>query len=432
MDRETRRRYLNMQADRIEAVCRENGLMARVGSGVVGPRLVVFHLHVGSNAANLVDRLRKLEETLALRLGQAQVQVRREAGRLLLLTPAPGKPRPVWLESYRRFLRPNTLFLGVRADAPDHPLLINPGSPDVSHLLVAGSTGSGKTVLLRTMIVSLAWATPPEKAQIVLIDPKGSEFGGMERLPHVVELVRGQADVAAAVLAELAAEMNRRGQTGQKTPRIYVFIDELADLLDQGGEAVIRPLTRLAQRARGTGIHLIGGTQKPTNDSIGGLVKFNFVTRIAGSVPSASDAVVASGVSQSGAERLLGQGDFMLFGPARARFQAARVREVEAVISRIIENVPAEPPVRRQWVYEDEPPSKLSKLLSFPLAAGRSQEKDGRGGHNAEPFTPAQIADARSGLTAHYLRKKYPNLSGSRADRLTREYGPSEAERKAK
>ena len=328
--------YLNMQADRIEDVLRENDLFARVSSGVVGPRLVVFRLGVGGSAANLVDRLRKMEETLALRLGQTEVQVRREGGQLLLMVPLPGKPRPIWLESYRRFLRPNTMFLGPRADAPDHPLLIRPAHPDVNHVLVTGSTGSGKTVLLKTMALSLAWATPPDKAQLVMIDPKGKEFRGLEQLPHVIEMVRGNdPGVIAAVLENLVEIMEQRAQTGQVQSRIYVFIDEVADILMMGGAAVAGPLTRLAQRGGGEGIHLIAGTQKPTNDAVGGLIKFNFRARIVGAVPSANDAVVASGVSQSGAERLLGQGDFMLFGPYKARFQAVQVRDTTKVLEAI-------------------------------------------------------------------------------------------------
>lgn len=411
--------YLNSQADRIEAVLRENDLLARVDGGLVGPRLVVFRLRVAGHAANLLDRLRKLEETLALRLDQSQVQIRRDGGRLLLLVPLPGRPRPVWLEAYRKFLRPNTMLLGVRADAPDHPLLICPAHPDVAHILVTGSTGSGKTVLLKTMILSLASATSPERARLILIDPKGGQFAGLERLPQLAEMVRGRSQAVASILAELAAEMEQRDQSGQREPRIYVFIDELADALALGQAEVAAPLTRLAQRGRGSGLHLVAGTQKPTAEAIGGLIKFNFRARIVGAVPSSSDAVVASGVRQSGAERLLGQGDFMIFGPARLRFQAARVRHEPDLIERLA--AAASP--QRQWVYEaEEPASPVRKLLQFPL-----NRKKQRGGHNRKPFSPEQIADAQTGLNQGQLRLKY-GLSGSRAARLVRDYGP---ERKA-
>ncbi|MCG3212598.1 MAG: hypothetical protein FOGNACKC_06268 [Anaerolineae bacterium] len=414
--------YLNMQADRIEAVCRENGLAVAVSGGQVGPRLAVFDLRVGGSAANLVDRLRKLEEVLALRLEQSQVQVRRAGGRLVLLTPTGGL-RPVWLESFDRHLKPQTLFLGVRADAPGEVLAVRPAHPDVVHILVTGSTGSGKSVLLRTMLLSLAQATPSDQAHLVLLDPKGCEFTGLERLPHVVELVRGDTN-AAAVLAGLTGEMDRRGRAGIVLPRLYVFIDELADLLDQGGAAVMGPLVRLAQAGRGVGIHLIAGTQKPTNQSIGGLIKFNFKTRIVGVVPSANDAVAASGAAGSGAEKLLGQGDFMLFGPVPepVRFQAAAVRDVAARVERLVAVKPAgAAALPRQWVYEDQrKTSVVRKLLSFPTGLGKA----GRGGHNTETFTPEQIADAQSGLSAYFLRKKYPDLSGSRASRLERDYGP--------
>lgn len=408
------RQYLNMQAERIETVLRENGLHIRVARGVMGARHVVFSLVAAGDDAGLMNRLRKAEETLALRLGRPDVQIRRNGGEIQLLTSLPGKPRPVWLESYRQFLRPDTMFLGLRADAPATPVLLRPAHPNVSHVLVTGKTGSGKTVLLRTMLTSLALGTPVDRAQIVLLDPKGAAFPGIEQLPHITNVVRGRrVDDWAAILTDLVGEMERRDRQGNSLPRIYLFLDELADLLLAGGPGVAEPLTRLTQSGRGAGIHLIAGTQKPTADSIGGLVKFNFSTRLVGSVNSASDAVAASGMSQSGAEKLLGQGDFMVFGPEQLRFQAAQVKDFKA-LAREISNE-ASPTGGRQWVYEEEQ-SSVSRLLRFPSL-------DRRGGHNRLEFTDEQIRAARAGLSQYQLKTRF-NMSGSVAQRLVREYGP--------
>jgi S-DNA-T family DNA segregation ATPase FtsK/SpoIIIE len=117
---------------------------------------------------------------------------------------------------------------------------------------------------------------------------------------------------AAEVLALLVSEMEQRDLRRRSTPRIVVFIDELADLMMVGGKKVERPLTRLAQRGREAGIHLVACTQRPAASVIGGLVKSNFPVRVVGSVASAEDAKVAAGLPKTGAERLLGKGDFLV------------------------------------------------------------------------------------------------------------------------
>ena len=115
---------------------------------------------------------------------------------------------------------------------------------------------------------------------------------------------------AAEILERLVVEMERRDLRDNSSPRVVVLIDELADLLMAGGRAIERPLTRLAQRGREAGIHLVACTQRPSASVIGGLIKSNFPVRIVGSVASAEDAKVAAGLPRTGAERLLGKGDF--------------------------------------------------------------------------------------------------------------------------
>jgi S-DNA-T family DNA segregation ATPase FtsK/SpoIIIE len=203
-----------------------------------------------------------------------------------------------------------TALLGVDEDAV--PVLLRFPSPDVAHVLVAGNTGSGKTALARTMALSLAVFNPPRSLQMVLIDPKRRGFAPLAQLPHLLTPLIDTAGRAGVTLGRLVEEMERRDLEACSTPHVVVFIDELSDLIMTGGRSVEAPLTRLAQRGREAGIHLVACTQRPAAAVIGGLVKSNFPVRVVGSVASAEDAKVAAGLPRTGAERLLGKGDFIV------------------------------------------------------------------------------------------------------------------------
>jgi S-DNA-T family DNA segregation ATPase FtsK/SpoIIIE len=209
------------------------------------------------------------------------------------------------------------------------PVVLRLPSADVAHVLIAGNTGSGKTVLAQTMALSLAMHNPPRAVQLVLIDPKRRGFGRLGTLPHLLTPLIHCPERAAEVLERLVSEMERRdlraascAAASESLPHLVVFIDELADLMMAGGRAIARPLTRLTQRGREAGIHLVACTQRPSASVIGGLIKSNFPVRIVGSVASAEDAKVAAGLPRSGAERLLGKGDFYVI----ARGQQFRIQ----------------------------------------------------------------------------------------------------------
>jgi S-DNA-T family DNA segregation ATPase FtsK/SpoIIIE len=167
--------------------------------------------------------------------------------------------------------------------------------------------------------------------QLLLIDPKGRSFSCLSALPHL--LCPPLSSVADSVdqLNWLVQEMERRDRRGVNAPRIVVFLDELADLLMLGGKELEFALTRLSQRGREAGVHLVACTQKPTAAVIGSLTKANFPVRLVGSVTSPEEAKVAAGISGSGAERLQGRGDFLLVLKGHStRFCAAYVSKVRA------------------------------------------------------------------------------------------------------
>jgi S-DNA-T family DNA segregation ATPase FtsK/SpoIIIE len=203
-----------------------------------------------------------------------------------------------------------TTLVGVGVDGT--PVLLRLGVPNVPHVLIAGTTGSGKSQAARTLLASLVLYQPAREIQLLIIDPKGSDFRVFETAPHLVCPIITQLDEAHDRLEWLVEEMERRQSAQVRRPRIVLLIDELADLLMQGGATIEDLLTRLVQRGRSGGICVVGCTQKPTAGILGTLVKANFPVRLVGKVTGAHEALVAAGVSKSGAEMLAGKGDFML------------------------------------------------------------------------------------------------------------------------
>ena len=318
------REYLEFQSDRIERVLASHRVPVRVHGGSVTPRWIRYHVAPALGAK--VATIRNLSEELALALGAPDVRLAREGEALALEVPRPDV-EPVYLLSMLRNLGrlPSlTACLGLAEDG--RPLLIRLPSPDVAHLLVAGTTGSGKTELMRTLILSLAFANRQSQLQIALIDPKGRGFAPFAELPHLLAPMVTSIPTALALLDRLIAEMEQRDRENRSTPRILVAVDELADLLAVGGKPVEIALTRIAQRGREAGLHLVVGIQKPSSAALGPMLKANFPVRLVGRVGSVEDARVAAGISSCGAEKLTGHGDFLaIAGGQTTRFQAAWV-----------------------------------------------------------------------------------------------------------
>ncbi len=320
--------FLNSQADRIEHVLASHRVPARVQGGTVSPRWIRFMVSPAMGAR--IATVRNLSEELAMALGAPDVRVARDGEALAVEMPRPDA-EPVRLFSLMRSVShvpPLTACLGLAEDG--RPLLVRLPSPDVAHILVAGTTGSGKTELMRAILVSLALLNRQSKLQIALIDPKRRGFAPLASLPHVLESVASEPGAIAALLQKLVAEMERRDRDNICSPHIVVAVDELLDVLapDGGGRGapkeIEQALTRIAQRGREAGLHLVAGAQKPSSAALGPMLKANFPTRLVGRVGSAEDARVAAGLSGTGAEKLIGRGDFLAVAAGQVvRFQAA-------------------------------------------------------------------------------------------------------------
>ena len=323
------RNWLERSADQIEAVLSRHKADGIVLGGVVAPRFIQFHVRPAPSVR--VHRIVALAEEIALALGCASARVVRSGSVVHVEIPRP-LDAPVRLlrlvETLGREIPPYTAVLGV--EETGQPLLLRLPAPDVVHLLIVGMTGSGKSALARTILASLALCNAPESLRIVLIDPKQRGFAPLAHLPHVVGGVIADVPAALTRLRVVAQEMERRDKEGVSTPLLVAAIDELADLLQTGGKTAEATLTRLAQRGREAGIHLVACTQKPTAQLIGGAMKANFPVRLVGAVATRDEARYASGVPDSGAEKLGGRGDFLLVAKGEvSRFQAAWIGESE-------------------------------------------------------------------------------------------------------
>jgi S-DNA-T family DNA segregation ATPase FtsK/SpoIIIE len=257
-------------------------------------------------------------------------------------------------EQFNKIKGPLTMALG--RDVSGSPVAVDLGK--LPHLLIAGTTGSGKSVCINSFVSCLVFNNPPERLRLIMIDPKKVEFMRFNGLPHLIGKVEVEADRAVGVLRWLTAEMDRRyelfakvgarnlngynrragkqGNEDEPLPFIVIFIDELADLMHTYPGDVERTLCRLAQMARATGIHLVVATQRPSTDVITGLIKANFPARLSFSVASGTDSRVI--LDTVGAEHLLGKGDMLYLspdasGPARIQGVFVSDKEIEHLVS---------------------------------------------------------------------------------------------------
>src|SRR5215216_1969548 len=332
---------------RLTRALAEFGVEAYVLRAVVGPRVTRYELRLGSGVK--VGKVRNLQQDIAYALAATEVRI---------LAPIPGKsavgvevpntrPAKVTLgDVFREYPEGNdwTLPVGLGKDISGRAVFFD--LADMPHLLVAGTTGSGKSVMLNALLTSLLLTTDPRQVKMVLVDPKRVELTHFARIPHLITPVVTDVKKAANALSWAVAEMERRYEVLERTgarsldgynarsekpmPYVVIVIDELADLMMQAAAKVEDAVIRIAQKARAVGIHLVVATQRPSVDVITGMIKANIPSRVAFAVSSQVDSCVI--LDSVGAEALLGMGD-MLFKPVSAlrpsRVQGAFISEAE-------------------------------------------------------------------------------------------------------
>lgn len=367
-------RNINQVAGLIEQTLAEFSIPATVVDFQVGPTVTQFAVVPGyvekgkpTEEGDLERQKVRVAQISALRRDLALAL---SAERLRIQAPVPGRPyigievpnskftvvrlRPI-LES-EFFYRVNSpLAIGLGRDVSGQPVVADLSL--MPHLLVAGATGSGKSVCIAAITTCLVMNNTPGDLRLVIVDPKMVELVRFNGLPHLIGKVETDIDRILAVLRWTVAEMDRRyilleesrsrnidtynkkahrRKDVEPMPRLVVLIDELADLMMTAPDQTEHNLVRLAQMARATGIHLIVATQRPSTDVVTGLIKANFPARISFSVASSVDSRVI--LDTVGAEHLLGRGD-MLFMPPEAsgplRVQGVMIsdQEVENVIN---------------------------------------------------------------------------------------------------
>lgn len=351
---------LEQQAIVLEEKLQRFGVYGKVVSIEYGPVITLFEYQ--PNIDSKISKILALEDDLALAL---------EANSIRVIAPIPGKSvvgfevankkrKPVLFSSvirsnsFTKFNGALPLILGE--DTLGNKVVVNLVS--MPHLLIAGSTGSGKSVALNTMLISLLCHSNPDELKLILIDPKRLEFAPYSDIAHLLFPIITLPKYAIGVLKWVVGEMERRyehmAQEGVKNifdfhekykkngkelmPFIVVVIDELADLMMTAGKEVEDLITRIAQMARASGIHMIVATQRPSVDVITGLIKVNFPSRISFRVSSKADSRTI--LDCSGAEKLLGKGD-MLFLDSQAstlkRVHGAYVSDDEII--KVVEHI---------------------------------------------------------------------------------------------
>ncbi|HTT93344.1 MAG TPA: DNA translocase FtsK [Solirubrobacterales bacterium] len=375
------------------------GVDAKIVGVVSGPHVSLYELRLAPGIK--VKKVTELANDLAYALASTDIRI---------LAPIPGK-QAVGVEvpnAKRRMVRLGDIYAGRPQKASPLVAWLGKGIDgnavwtDIAkmpHVLVAGTTGSGKSACVNAMLSSILMASSPNEVRLVLVDPKQVELNHYEHVPHLLTPVVTSPRLAANVLANLITEMEtrygvmsqararnleelnriRRKAGEAPLPHILCVIDELADLMMVAPAEVEDSIIRLAQKSRATGIHLVLATQRPSTDIITGTIKVNIPSRIAFAVSSQTDSRVI--LDQGGAESLLGQGDMLFRGAGTsklARVQGAFITEDEIFA------------ITDHWAKQGEPEFE-EELLETPEDAG---DDGGRGEDDFDPDSDDLLDEA--------------------------------------
>ena len=326
---------LEQTAAALQSTLGEFGLHSRVVGWISGPTVTTFKVQPGEGER--VSRISNLEDDIALSLASTAVRIFAPIpGTSLVGIEIPNRTRQnVNLGDVLPYVTGGPLELAIGRDAEGAPIVADLAK--MPHLLIAGTTGSGKSVMINSIVMSLLMRTFPEDVRLIMVDPKRVELAGYNGLPHLYVPVVTEPKQAASALQWAVSEMERRLKVFErigvrkistfnekqaagefehydnppaKMPYLVIIIDELSDLMMVAGKDVEASIVRIAQLGRAAGIHLIVATQRPSSNVVTGLIKANITNRIAFNVATGIDSRVI--IDQTGAEKLTGYGD-MLF-----------------------------------------------------------------------------------------------------------------------
>lgn len=346
------------KAKLLVSTLKEFGVSANVVAVNVGPTVTQFEIEI--KAGTKLSKVTGLSGELALALAAQDVRIQApipQKGTVGIEIPNTNSSLVTLKEILKAIPKNenNMTIFGLGKDIMGKPVYASLNK--MPHMLVAGATGSGKSVCINSIIISIAMRAKPDQVKMLLVDPKKVELSGFNGLPHLLAPVVTNPRKAAVALQKIVAEMERRyelfseigskniesyndkmdrsGLKDSKLPYVVVIVDELADLMLVASKEVEDSIMRITQMARAAGIHLIVATQRPSTDIITGVIKANIPSRIAFGVSSSIDSRTI--LDSTGAEKLLGKGD-MLFVPMGANY-ATRIQgaflseeEVENVV----------------------------------------------------------------------------------------------------
>ncbi len=354
---------LRANANIIKRTLESFGIPVEMGEITIGPKVTRYTLKPAEGVK--ISRITALNQDLALALAAHPIRIEAPIpGKSLVGIELPNKTASIVrlgsLMSYPEFTNSAPLTFALGRDVSGEPIFTNLAK--MPHMLIAGTTGSGKSVAIHSLIISLLYKNSPATLRLILIDPKRVELSVYEGLPHLVSSVITEGKKAVATLRFGIDEMDRRYEIllkagcrdilsyneknkGEAMPYLVIIIDELADLMSQFGREIEGSIVRLAQMARATGIHLVVSTQRPSVEVITGLIKANITARVALQVPSQIDSRTI--LDMAGAEKLLGGGDMLfvssdLSKPKRIQGGYITDEEIEKVISFIKKENPSE------------------------------------------------------------------------------------------
>ena len=431
---------LNANRQRLDDTIHSFGIDANIVNVTRGPSVTRYELELDQGVR--LNKLTNLADDIALALGASGVRIAPIPDQISMVgIEVPNKlVSPVNIHSVigsREFTdSPSKVSFAVGKDIGGHCIVGNIAK--LPHLLIAGTTGSGKSVCTNSLIISLLYKATPDEVRLIMVDPKMVELGIYNGIPHLLIPVVTDPKKAAGALQWAVTEMMKRYRTFAevgvrdlaaynalaartegmtKMPQIVVVIDELADLMLVAAKEVEESICRIAQMGRAAGVHLIIATQRPSSDVITGLMKANIPSRIAFAVASSLESRII--LDTSGAEKLVGKGD-MLYYPAGSgkprRVQGCFIsdEEVSTVTEYIKEHFQSD--------YSDE-------VIQQVEANAQANEKNGKGGKAAasepavdsdrdEMYEDAVEVIVNTGMASVSMLQRRLKLGYSRAARL--------------